>query len=100
MKINKLNSRTILEKSRGRTFKNNQKSEYQFLRKIKSKETQDFDLYEDPVGGAPGGGCPGSSVAIEGNTCTPGTGGVADATVDTAADATSGVVAEALFVIV
>ena len=103
--MNKLSTRTNLEEFRGRIFQNNEKSKYQFLNKIKSKETQNFDLYEVPVGGAPGGECPGSSVAIEGSTCTPGTGGVADATVDTAADAraadaTSGVVAEALFVIV
>ncbi len=60
---------------------------------------------EGAVGGVPGGAGPCSSVAIEGNTCTPGTGGVADATVDAASDiaaaeATSGVVAEALFGIV
>ncbi len=65
--------------------------------------TQSLDR-DAPAGGVPGGASPRISAQIEGSACEPGTGGVADATVDTtfddcAAEATSGVVAEALFVI-
>ena len=61
-----------------------------------------MDIAEDPLGGVPGGGSPSISVAIEGSTtCAPGAGGVADAAVGVcAANTTSGVVAEALFVII
>ena len=82
---------------------NNQKTK--FSRKSNKGEAQSLDAAEGAVGGVPGGASPCISVAIEGSTCAPGTGGVADATVDTAVDdcaaeATSGVVAETLFVIV
>ncbi len=104
MKINRQNPGTNSEKSREQIVESGNNQKTKFLRKSNKGEAQSLER-DDPAGGIPGGASPCISVAIEGSTCAPGTGGVADATVDTAVDdraaeATSGVVAEALFVIV
>ncbi len=104
MKINEPDPIMKFKENSGAGFLKPERINMPNFKRIQSKEIRNFNTHEDPVGGAPGGACPGSTVSIEGSTCAPGTGETTAAVVDTevdarAADATSGVVAEALFVI-